>query len=49
MKKKIEKIGGDNIIVECEKSLFGRRKYNRKRQRKNTWIVGFVERTAKKK
>ncbi|KAM0686242.1 hypothetical protein COBT_002537 [Conglomerata obtusa] len=38
-------LGGNDVIVEGDKSLFGRRKYNLGRQRNQTWVVGFVEKT----
>lgn len=38
-------IGGSDIIVICDESLFGKRKYNRVLAKKPIWVVGFVERT----
>lgn len=49
MKKNKCMIGGENVIVECDESLFGKRKYNRGRMRKPIWVVGFVERTNARK
>ncbi|KAM0686424.1 hypothetical protein COBT_002353, partial [Conglomerata obtusa] len=49
MKKKKNTVGGRDIIVECDESLFGKGKYNRGRIRKSIWVVGFVERTPSKK
>ncbi|KAM0673920.1 hypothetical protein GVAV_002438 [Gurleya vavrai] len=49
VKKNKKMLGGNNIIVECDESLFGKRKYNRGRLRKQTWVVGFVEKTDERK
>ncbi|KAM0685142.1 hypothetical protein COBT_003649 [Conglomerata obtusa] len=42
-------LGGNDIIVEGDESLFGRRTYNRGRQRNQTWVIGFVEKTVAQK
>ncbi|KAM0673682.1 hypothetical protein GVAV_002770 [Gurleya vavrai] len=45
VKKNKLMLGGNDIVVECDESLFGKRKYNRGRLRKQTWVLGFVEKT----
>src|ERR1700758_3825401 len=44
-----QKIGGKDIIVECDESKFGRVKYHRGRFREGTWVFGAVERTSNKR
>ena len=45
----IQKIGGQNVIVEIDESKFGRRKYNKGHWVEGTWIVGGVERTPERR
>ncbi|KAM0686421.1 hypothetical protein COBT_002354 [Conglomerata obtusa] len=45
VKKNSFLLGGDEIIVEMDESLFGKRKYNRGRIKKQSWVVGIIERT----
>ncbi|CAG8779942.1 12169_t:CDS:1, partial [Ambispora leptoticha] len=40
-----QKIGGLDIIVEIDESLFGRVKYHRGKPVKGVWVIGGVERT----
>ena len=42
-------IGGPGIIVEIDESKFGKRKYHRGHRVDGVWVLGFVERTPKKK
>ncbi|KAM0673519.1 hypothetical protein GVAV_001749 [Gurleya vavrai] len=42
-------LGGNDIVVECDESLFGKRKYNRGRLRKQTWVLGFVLKTIERR
>lgn len=46
---KFDKIGGNGIIVEVDESKFGKRKYYRGHRVKGVWVVGMVERTAKRR
>lgn len=39
-----ERIGGENIVIEIDESLFYKRKYNRGRLLGSGWIFGGVER-----
>lgn len=45
----MKKIGGKDIIVEGDESKIGKNKYCRGHQVKGVWVVGFVERTDKKR
>ncbi|KAF9744822.1 hypothetical protein NGRA_3565, partial [Nosema granulosis] len=45
----LDKIGGDNMIVEIDESKFGKRKYHRGHHVEGVWILGLVERSAKKR
>ncbi|KAM0687634.1 hypothetical protein COBT_001120 [Conglomerata obtusa] len=49
MKNNKSIIGGQDIVVECDESLFGKKKYNRGRNRNPIWVVSFVERTPARK
>ncbi|KAM0688523.1 hypothetical protein COBT_000206 [Conglomerata obtusa] len=49
MKKNKHILGGRNVLVECDESLFGKRKYKRMLMRKPIWAVGFFERTNARK
>jgi transposase-like protein len=42
-------IGGRDIIVEVDESLFGKRKYNRGRIVNGVWVFGGIERTNEKR
>lgn len=42
-------LGENDIVVEGDESLFGRRKYNHKRQRNQTRIIGFVKNLSHEK
>ena len=44
-----EKIGGKDIIVEIDESLFGRTKYHRGKPVQGQWVIGGVERTPERK
>ncbi|KAG0422236.1 hypothetical protein DMUE_6225 [Dictyocoela muelleri] len=46
--RSIEKLGGENKIVEVDESLLVKRKYNRGRIIKEIWIFGMIERGSKK-
>ena len=46
------KIGGENIIVECDESKFGKRKYqkgHRGHRVDGVWVFGLVERTPERR
>ena len=43
------KIGGVGIIVECDESKFGKRKYHRGHRVEGVWVFGLVERTPERK
>ena len=42
--KKKEKIGGVGKTVEIDESMFGKRKFNKGKRVKGTWVVGGIER-----
>ncbi|KAM0674353.1 hypothetical protein GVAV_001966 [Gurleya vavrai] len=42
-------LDGNDVIVEMDESLFGKRKYNRGRRRDSIWVLGPVERTQARK
>ncbi|CAB9505358.1 Inherit from opiNOG: protein Hydra magnipapillata [Seminavis robusta] len=42
-------IGGHDVIVEIDESKMARRKYNRGRRVKGSWVLGMVERTAERR
>ncbi|KAA6381097.1 MAG: hypothetical protein EZS28_023378 [Streblomastix strix] len=39
-----EQIGGQGVTIKCDEAPFGRRKYNKGRQRLQTWVLGGIER-----
>ncbi|CAG8751140.1 23602_t:CDS:1, partial [Dentiscutata erythropus] len=41
-------IDRENVIVEIDKSKFGKRKYHREHRVKEVWVVGGIKRTEKK-
>ena len=43
-----ESVGGDQVIVEIDETLFVKRKYNRGRILKEVWLFGGIERTSKR-
>jgi len=43
------KIGGENVIVECDESKFGKRKYHRGHRVEGVWVFGLVERTPERR
>ena len=43
------KIGGKDVIVECDESKFGKRKFNRGHKVDGVWVFGMVERTDERK
>ena len=43
-----ESVGGDQVIVEIDETLFVKRKYNRGRIFKEVWLFGGIERTSKR-
>ena len=43
------KIGGEGIIVECDESKFGKRKYHRGHRVEGVWVFGLVERTLERR
>ena len=43
------KIGGENIIVECDESKFGKRKYHRGHRVEGLWVFGLVLRIVEKR
>lgn len=43
------KIGGENVIVEIDESLFGKRKNHKGRIVEGVWVLGLVERTQARK
>lgn len=43
------KIGGEGVIVEIDESKFGKRKYNRGHRIEGAWVIGGIERTAKRR
>ena len=42
-------IGGEGIVVEIDKSKFGKRKYNRGHAVEGVWVFGGVERTEERR
>lgn len=42
-------IGGHGVIVEIDESKFAKRKYNKGRRVKGSWVLGMVERTAERR
>ena len=47
--QRIQKIGGNGLIVEVDESKFGKCKYNRGHHVDGVWVVGMVERTAQRR
>ena len=47
--KNAKQVGGNNIVVEIDKSKIGKNKCNRGKSVKGVWCFGMVERTADKK
>ncbi|GFX73089.1 DDE_Tnp_IS1595 domain-containing protein [Trichonephila clavipes] len=47
-KRKSSVLGGPDAIVEREKSMFGKRKYNRGKRVNGTWMFGGIERPTNK-
>ena len=47
--KNVKQVGGNNIVVEIDKSKIGKNKCNRGKSVKGVWCFGMVERTADKK
>ncbi|KAM0685780.1 hypothetical protein COBT_003005 [Conglomerata obtusa] len=41
-------LGGDEVIDEDDESLFDRRKFKRRCQENQTWVIGFVEKTIER-
>ncbi|GFU89687.1 putative transposase-like protein [Trichonephila clavipes] len=41
-------LGGPDVIVEIDESMFGKRKYNRGKRVKGTWVFGGIERSTNK-
>ncbi|GFX75918.1 putative transposase-like protein [Trichonephila clavipes] len=41
-------LGGTDVIVEIDESMFGKRKYNRGKRVKGTWVFGGIERSTNK-
>jgi transposase-like protein len=42
-------IGGEEIIVEIDKTKMGKRKYNRGHRAEGVWVIGGVERTPERR
>lgn len=42
----LEKIGGDDVVVEIDESKFGKRKYNKGHKVEGVWILGMVEKSS---
>ncbi|KAG0418853.1 hypothetical protein EQH57_0645 [Dictyocoela roeselum] len=42
-------LGGENVIVECDESKFGKRKNHLVQKVEGVWVFGMVERTEKRK
>ena len=49
VERKLEKIGGVDVVVEIDEALLCKRKYNRGRVLEELWIFGGIERVSKKK
>ncbi|KAG0419074.1 hypothetical protein DMUE_6381, partial [Dictyocoela muelleri] len=47
--RSLDKIGGDNEIVEVDESVLVKRKYNKGRKIKEIWVYGMVERSNPKR
>ena len=43
---KVNRIGGNNLIVEIDECQIGRKKYNRGRNKDDVWIVGGIVRNS---
>ncbi|GFX02563.1 DDE_Tnp_IS1595 domain-containing protein [Trichonephila clavipes] len=41
-------LGGPNVIVEIDESMFGKRKYYRGKGGNGTWVLGGIERSSNK-
>lgn len=47
--EEVNKIGSKDVVVEIDKSKFGKRKYNRGHKVQGVWIFGMVEQTEERK
>ncbi|GFU56455.1 putative isxo2-like transposase domain protein [Trichonephila clavipes] len=41
-------LGDPDVIVEIDESMFGKRKHNRGKRVKGTWVFGVIERSTNK-
>lgn len=49
MLKKVDQLGGENIVVEVDESAFSHRKNNKGRKKKTVWGPSGMERSATKR